>query len=76
MSGVRRESQEAVMERLSRDVQENINKGTQQASQIFRCDELKRQRQAIDASQAVDEALKAQRFQIRQEQFALKCKAT
>ena len=71
MSGTRRESREAVMERVSRDVEKSYQKGMQQAAENFRCDQLRRQREAIDRTNQ-SAALDDQRFRIREEQFALK----
>jgi hypothetical protein len=73
MSGTKRESREAVMERVSRDVEKSYQNGMQQAADNIRCDQLRRQREALDrASQSA--ARDDQRFRIREEQFALKCR--
>lgn len=73
MSGTKRESHEAVMERVSRDVEKAQAKGLQQGQDAMRCAELRRRREAIDrAGQAA--ARDDERFRIREEQFALKCR--
>jgi hypothetical protein len=74
-SGTRRESTEAVLERINRDMDRAGAEGVKQANEIIRCEELRRQRSAIDASGQAD-ALKELRFSIREEQHRLRCKRT
>ena len=75
LSGKRRESSEAVMERLTRDMQKAQDEGWKRGTELMRCEDLRRKREAIDAS-GRPEQFKDQRFAIRQEQFRLKCKRT
>jgi hypothetical protein len=75
MSGTRRESNDAVMERITRDINKAQEEGVRQGSAIMRCEELRRQRAAIDKSGRAED-FKDQRFAIREEQFRLRCKNT
>ncbi|KQP22361.1 hypothetical protein [Pseudorhodoferax sp. Leaf267] len=73
MSGKRRESTEAVVERIRENNQAAYQKGMKQAQDNMRCDQLRRRREVIDRSKAT-EALDGERLHIREEQFALKCR--
>lgn len=73
MSGTRRESVEAVRERVARDVNSAYQKGIQQGRDNMRCEQLMRRRQALDRSGSATD-LDGERLRIREEQFALKCR--
>lgn len=69
LSGLRQRNAEARDRDNSRLIGQSINKGFASADKSMRCEALIRERQAIDRSTGSAE----RRFQIRQEQFALKC---
>lgn len=73
MSGTRRESVEAVRERVARDVNSAYQKGIQRGRDNMRCKQLMRRRQALDRSGSATD-LDGERLRIREEQFALKCR--
>ncbi|PZQ00350.1 MAG: hypothetical protein DI587_08815 [Variovorax paradoxus] len=73
MSGTRKESGEAVRERVMRDIDSAYQKGIQQGRNSMRCDQLLRRRQALEKSSSVQD-LDGERLRIREEQFALKCR--
>ncbi len=73
MSGTRRESSEAVVERVTRDMDKAQAQGFKEGSEFMRCDELRRRREAIDTLGQPD-FLKDERFKIREEQFKLNCR--
>lgn len=75
MSGTRRESTEAILEGASQRSRDATVKGQKQGADLLRCAQLYRQRLAIDrAGKAA--ANDGERFKIREEQFALKCRRT
>ena len=69
LSGKRQRSAEASSRETSRLVDQSIKKGFADADKSMRCATLISERKAIDRSGGFAE----KRFQIRQEQFALKC---
>ncbi len=69
LSGKSQRSAEAHSRDNSRLIDQSIKKSFADADKSMRCEALIRERKAIDRMDGLDE----RRFQIRQEQFALKC---
>ncbi len=73
LSGKKRQSQEAVMRDISRDIRTAQETGMKQAAVIIRCSQLQRERVQLDQTEKAG-SLTDRRLAIRQEQFRLGCR--
>lgn len=73
MSGKRKQSQEAMIRDMTRDMHKAQEKGFQQGAAIMRCERLRQERVNLDAGQPNGQ-LEGRRLAIRQEQFKLGCR--
>jgi len=72
-SGKKRQSQEAVMRDISRDIRTAQETGMKQAAVIIRCSQLQQERAQLDRTDKAG-SLTDRRLTIRQEQFRLGCR--
>jgi len=72
-SGKKRQSQEAVMRDISRDIRTAQETGMKQAAVIIRCSQLQQERAQLDRTDKAG-SLTDRRLAIRQEQFSLGCR--
>lgn len=73
LSGKKRQSQEAVMRDISRDIRTAQETGMKQAAVIIRCSQLQQERVQLDRTDKVG-SLTDRRLAIRQGQFRLGCR--
>lgn len=73
LSGKKRQSQEAVMRDISRDIRTAQETGMKQAAVIIRCSQLQQERMQLDRTDKAG-SLTDRRLAIRQEQFRLGCR--
>ena len=73
LSGQKRQSQEAVMRDVTRQMQAAQERGMQQGATIIRCNQLQQERMQLDRTDKAG-SLTDRRLAIRQEQFKLGCK--
>lgn len=73
LSGKKRQSQEAVMRDISRDIRTAQETGMKQAAVIIRCSQLQQERMLLDRTDKAG-SLTDRRLAIRQEQFRLGCR--
>ncbi len=73
LSGKKRQSQEAVMRDISRDIRSAQETGMKQAAVIIRCSQLQQERVQLDRTDKAG-SLTDRRLAIRQEQFRLGCR--
>lgn len=73
LSGKKRQSQEAVMRDISRDIRTAQETGMKQAAVIIRCSQLQQERVQLDRTGKAG-SLTDRRLAIRQEQFRLRCR--
>ncbi|WP_133858981.1 DUF4124 domain-containing protein [Comamonas sp. JUb58] len=76
MSGAKRQSTEALVRDINRQTDIAMEKGIQQYRTITACNALYQERMNIDRKTKKSSEDGERRFQIRQEQFKLKCKNT
>ena len=73
LSGKKRQSQEAVMRDISRDIRTAQETGMKQAAVIIRCSQLQQERAQLDRTDKAG-SLTDRRLTIRQEQYRLGCR--
>ena len=73
LSGKKRQSQEAVMRDISRDIRTAQETGMKQAAVIIRCSQLQQERIQLDRTDKAG-SMTDRRLAIRQEQFRLGCR--
>jgi hypothetical protein len=75
MSGNRKQSQEAAIRDLTRNMDNARHEGVRQGMAIARCNQLRQERIRIDSGQPTGD-LEGRRLAVRQEQFKLGCNKT
>lgn len=72
-SGKKRQSQEAAIRDVSRQIQQAQKQGLEQGLTLYRCAQLRQERMQLDRTDETG-TLTGRRLTIRQEQFKLGCK--
>ncbi len=75
MSGTRKQSQEAAIRDITRNMDKARDKGMQQGLTLTRCNQLRQERIRMDSGQLSGD-LEGRRLAVRQEQFKLGCSRT